>query len=115
MNMPVESSFSALLDALSSHNRALLVAPPGSGKTTRVPLLLMEHMDGSILMLEPRRIAARSAARYMAASIGEETGRRVGYRVRLESRVSRETRVEIITEGILTRRLIADPSLSGVS
>lgn len=115
MNMPVEYSFPALLDALSSHSRALLVAPPGSGKTTRVPLLLMEHMKGSILMLEPRRIAARSAARYMAASIGEETGRRVGYRVRLESRVSRETRVEIITEGILTRRLIADPSLSGVS
>ncbi len=114
MNMPVESSFPALLDALRSHDRAMLVAPPGSGKTTRVPLLLMEHTKGTILMLEPRRIAARSAARFMAASLGEETGRRVGYRVRLESRVSCETRVEIITEGILTRRLIADPSLSGV-
>ena len=113
--MPVESSFPALLEALSSHNRVLLTAPPGSGKTTRVPLLLMEHMDGSILMLEPRRLAARSAARFMAASLGEDTGRRVGYRVRLESRVSRETRVEIITEGILTRRLVSDPELSGVS
>lgn len=115
MNMPVESSFPALLDALSAHDRVLLTAPPGSGKTTRVPLFLMEHMEGTILMLEPRRLAARSAARFMAASLGESAGQRVGYRVRLESRVSRETRVEIITEGILTRRLIADPELSGVS
>ena len=115
MLMPVESSFPELLAALSSHDRVLLTAPPGSGKTTRVPLFLMEHMEGTILMLEPRRIAARSAARYMAASLGESAGQRVGYRVRLESRVSRATRVEIITEGILTRRLIADPELSGVS
>ena len=115
MNMPVESSFPELLAALQSHGRALLTAPPGSGKTTRVPLFLMERMEGTILMLEPRRLAARSAARYMAASLGEQPGQRVGYRVRLESRVSRETRVEIITEGILTRRLIADPELSGVS
>lgn len=115
MNMPVESSFPALLDAFASHSRALLTAPPGSGKTTRVPLLLMQHLEGTILMLEPRRLAARSAARYMAASLGEETGQRVGYRVRLESRVSSSTRVEIITEGILTRRLVADPELSGVS
>ena len=115
MNMPVESSFPALLEALTSHSRALLTAPPGSGKTTRVPLFLMEHLEGTILMLEPRRLAARSAARYMAAQLGESAGQRVGYRVRLESRVSRETRVEIITEGILTRRLIADPELTGVS
>ncbi len=115
MKMPVESSFPALRDALVPGSRVLLTAPPGSGKTTRVPLFLMEHMEGSILMLEPRRLAARSAARYMAAQLGEETGRRVGYRVRLESRVSRDTRVEIITEGILTRRLISDPELSGVS
>ncbi|MBQ4616588.1 MAG: ATP-dependent helicase HrpB [Mailhella sp.] len=115
MNMPVESSFPELLDALTSHDRVLLTAPPGSGKTTRVPLFLMEHMEGTILMLEPRRLAARSAARYMAASLGEQAGQRVGYRVRLESRVSRDTRVEIITEGILTRRLISDPELSGVS
>ncbi len=115
MNMPVESSFPALLEALSSHNRAMLVAPPGSGKTTRVPLLLMKRMEGAILMLEPRRLAARSSARHMASLLGERVGERVGYRVRLESRVSRETRVEIITEGILTRRLVADPELSGVS
>jgi len=115
MDMPVESSFPALLEALTSHDRAVLTAPPGSGKTTRVPLFLMEHMEDTILMLEPRRLAARSAARYMAAQLGENTGQRVGYRVRLESRVSRETRVEIITEGILTRRLIADPELTGVS
>ena len=76
MEMPVESSFPALLQALTTHDRALLTAPPGSGKTTRVPLFLMEHMEGTILMLEPRRLAARSAARYMAAQLGEnEIGR----------------------------------------
>ena len=93
----------------------MLVAPPGSGKTTRVPLMLMEHEKGVILMLEPRRLAARSAARHMASLLGERVGGRVGYRVRLESRVSDATRVEIITEGILTRRLVADPELTGVS
>ena len=115
MNMPVESALPGLLEALNTHGRALLTAPPGSGKTTRVPLFLMEHMEGTILMLEPRRIAARSSARYMASLLGEETGAHVGYRVRLESRVGRSTRVEVITEGILTRRLTADPELSGAS
>ena len=115
MNMPVESALPGLLEALNTHGRALLTAPPGSGKTTRVPLFLMEHMEGTILMLEPRRIAARASARYMAALLGEEAGGRIGYRVRLESRVGRSTRVEVITEGILTRRLTADPELSGVS
>ena len=115
MNMPVESALPTLLEELNQKKRALLIAPPGSGKTTRVPLFLMEHMEGTILMLEPRRLAARSSARYMAARLGESTGGRIGYRVRLESRVSRDTRVEVITEGILTRRLTADPELSGVS
>jgi len=115
MKMPVESSFPSLLEALVPGSRVLLTAPPGSGKTTRVPLFLMEHMEGSIIMLEPRRLATRSAARYMAAQLGEEPGQRVGYRVRHESRVSRNTRVEIMTEGVLTRRLISDPELSGVS
>ncbi|MBQ9106205.1 MAG: DEAD/DEAH box helicase, partial [Mailhella sp.] len=113
--MPVESSFPSLLEALEPGSRVLLTAPPGSGKTTRVPLFLMEHMEGSIIMLEPRRLATRSAARYMAAQFGEEPGQRVGYRVRHESRVGRDTRVEIMTEGVLTRRLISDPELSGVS
>ncbi len=115
MKMPVESAFPQLIEALHSHNRVLLTAPPGSGKTTKVPLLLMEELPGSILMLEPRRLAARSSARFMAASLGEETGQSVGYSVRLERKVSRKTRVEIITEGILTKRLIANPELPGVS
>ncbi|MCQ2444746.1 MAG: ATP-dependent helicase HrpB, partial [Mailhella sp.] len=114
MTMPVDESIPQLLDALAADHRAVLTAPPGSGKTTRVPLHLMRHIRGTILMLEPRRIAARSAARYMASELGEKPGGRIGYRVRLESRVGRDTRVEIITEGILTRRLVDDPGLEGV-
>ena len=115
MSMPVDAALPELLEALRLRHRAVLTAPPGSGKTTRVPVALMEHAPGTILMLEPRRLAARSAARFMAAQRGEKTGATIGYRVRLDSMVSRDTRVEIVTEGVLTRRLIADPELSGVS
>lgn len=115
MNLPVDAALPELLDALRSRRRAVLTAPPGSGKTTRVPLALMEEREGIVIMLEPRRLAARSAARFMAAQRGEKAGASIGYRVRLESAVSRATRVEIVTEGVLTRRLIADPELSGVS
>jgi ATP-dependent helicase HrpB len=113
--MPVESSFPEILNALRGPGCAVLTAPPGSGKTTRVPLLLMEALEGSILVLEPRRVAARAAARYMAWLLGESAGMRIGYRTRLESRVGRQTRVEVITEGVLTRRLLDDPELAGVS
>lgn len=96
---------------------AILVAPPGSGKTTHVPLALLEQdwLRGQrILMLEPRRLAARSAATFMARTLGEEVGGRIGYAVRLDRRVSAATRLEVVTEGLLTKRLQADPELAGV-
>ncbi len=124
---PVDAVLPELNRALAGPGRAILTAAPGSGKTTRVPLALLgllpglagqariDPLPGKILVLEPRRLAARAAARYMAGLLGEEVGRHVGYRVRLESRVSQITRVELLTEGMFTRRLLADPELSGVS
>ncbi|BBO91061.1 ATP-dependent helicase HrpB [Desulfosarcina ovata] len=103
--------------ALARHSAAVQVAPPGAGKTTAVPLALLEEewLAGQrILLLAPRRLAARTAARRMAAMLGERVGRTVGYRVRLESRVGPDTRVEVVTEGVLTRMLQTDPSLAGV-
>jgi ATP-dependent helicase HrpB len=96
----------------------VLSAPPGAGKTTRVPLALLELFPlkaGRIVMLEPRRIAAASAARYMAESLGEAVGQTVGYSIRFERKVSKATRIEVVTEGILTRRLQDDPELAGVA
>ncbi len=95
----------------------MLVAPPGAGKTTRVPLALLTEpwCTGRVLVLEPRRLAARAAAHHMARLLGEEVGGTVGYRVRLESRVSARTRIEVVTEGVLTRMLQDDPTLDGVS
>jgi ATP-dependent helicase HrpB len=104
--------------ALAAGPNAVLVAAPGAGKTTRVPLALMDApwcRGGRLLMLEPRRVAARAAARFMAAGLGERVGETVGYRVRLDSAVGPRTRIEVITEGILTRRLQADPALEGVA
>ncbi len=94
----------------------VLVASPGAGKTTRVPLALLDApwLAGTIVMLEPRRLAARAAARYMAATLGEDVGETVGYRVRFDSRASACTRILVVTEGILTRRLQDDPALEGV-
>ena len=114
--MPVDDVLAQLDAALQSHSSAVLSAEPGAGKTTRAPLALREApwLQGRrIVMLEPRRIAARAAARYMAQLLGEEPGETVGYRVRFESRVSEKTRIEIVTEGVLTRRLQADPMLAG--
>lgn len=117
-SFPVDAILPELKRALTEHGVAVLCAPPGSGKTTRIPLALLSEpaiCPGTILTLEPRRVAARAAAAFMARSLGEETGRTVGYRVRLDSRVSSVTRVEMLTEGVLTRRLLRDPELSGVS
>ena len=108
----------SLKEAILRNPSVILHAPPGAGKTTRVPLALLDLIPaekGRIVMLEPRRIAAVSAARWMAKTIGEEAGKTVGYSIRFESRVSEETRIEVITEGILTRRIQSDPELKGVA
>ena len=115
--LPIDAVLPELCEALAAEGRAVLMAPPGAGKTTRVPLALMEAGlagAGRIVMLEPRRLAARAAAARMAESLGEAVGERVGYRIRGEARVSRATRIEVVTEGILTRMLQSDPSLEGV-
>jgi len=116
-SLPIESVLPELRTALQQDDEAVLEAPPGAGKTTCVPLaLLKEDWLGKqkIIMLEPRRLAARAAAERMAAMLGEGVGKTVGYRVRLESRISAETRIEVVTEGILTRMLQDDPSLEGI-
>ena len=112
--LPIEDALPALIDALRRRNRAVLQAPPGAGKTTRVPLALLEAdlCKGRILMLEPRRLAARAAAERMAETLGEVPGERVGYRMRAAVKSSPETRIEVVTEGILTRMIQSDPELS---
>ncbi|MFD0858572.1 ATP-dependent helicase HrpB [Roseovarius aquimarinus] len=114
--LPIEEALPRLLDALHRRGRAVLEAPPGAGKTTRVPLALMEAglARGRILVLEPRRLAARAAAERMAETLGEPLGRRVGYRVRGEAKVSADTVIEVVTTGILIRRIQSDPELSGI-
>ncbi len=116
MTLPIDNVLPDLLAALARANAAVLQAPPGAGKTTRVPLALLEQpwlAGQKLLMLEPRRIAARSSALFMASQIGEEAGQTVGYRTRLDNRVSASTRIEVVTEGILTRMIQQDPALSG--
>lgn len=116
--LPIDDALPAVRAALAAGRYAVLVAPPGAGKTTRVPLALLDapwRGDRRIIMLEPRRLAARAAADQMARLLGEEVGQTVGYRVRMDSKVSAKTRVEIVTEGVFTRMLLDDPELSGVA
>ncbi|WP_301387105.1 ATP-dependent helicase HrpB [Thalassolituus sp. UBA2590] len=115
--LPIDAVLDDLRAALESHDNALLIAQPGAGKTTRVPLALLEEAwlaGKKILMLEPRRVAARNAATFMARQLNEQAGETVGYRMRLENRVSAQTRIEVVTEGILNRVLLDDPELTDV-
>jgi ATP-dependent helicase HrpB len=116
--LPIDAVLDELARTLAGHNAAVLVAPPGAGKTTRVPLALLEApwlKNKKIIMLEPRRIAARASAERMAQTIGERVGETVGYRVRFGSKVSRATRIEVVTEGIFSRQILDDPELTGVA
>jgi len=116
--LPIDAVLADLTTTLARSSTAVLVAPPGAGKTTRVPLALLEAAWSSgkkIIVLEPRRIAARAAAERMAQTLGEKVGDTVGYRVRFGTKVSRKTRIEVVTEGIFSRQILDDPELSGVA
>jgi ATP-dependent helicase HrpB len=116
--LPIDAALPELTAALAGRNVAVLVAPPGAGKSTRVPLVLANEpwaRGKKIIVLEPRRLAARAAATRMAATLGEAVGETVGYRVRFGSKISRATRIEVVTEGVFTRRVLDDPGLDGVA
>ncbi|WP_153770572.1 ATP-dependent helicase HrpB [Labrenzia sp. CE80] len=116
--LPIDAVLGKLTSTLEKTSNAVLVADPGAGKTTRVPLALLDapwRGDRRILVLEPRRLAARAAAQRMASELGEAVGERVGYRVRMDTRVGTKTRIEVITEGIFTRMILEDPELSGIA
>jgi ATP-dependent helicase HrpB len=116
--LPIDDVLGALRSALADQPSAVLVAPPGAGKTTRAPLALLDQpwaKGKRLILLEPRRIAARAAAARMAATLGEKVGETIGLRVRLTSLVSKRTRIEVVTEGVFTRMILADPALDGVA
>ena len=115
-NLPVAAVAGEVSKALAEGRDVVVTAPPGAGKSTLLPLMLLRDkpVDGKILMLEPRRLAARQIAERMAELLGEPVGKTVGYRIRFETKVSKDTRIEVLTEGILTRMLEADPTLEGI-
>jgi ATP-dependent helicase HrpB len=113
--LPVDAILPAIADSLTLHSNLVIEAPPGAGKTTRVPPALLGLVRGEVIVLEPRRIAARLAARRVAWELGEEAGETVGYQVRFEDVSGPRTRLRFVTEGILTRRLLSDPDLTGVA
>ena len=116
--LPIDDLLPGIIETLVRSNGVVIQAPPGAGKTTRVPIALLQLpalSEGTIIMMEPRRLAAVNAARWMAKSLGEKVGQTVGYTIRFDRKVSAATRIEVVTEGILTRRLQNDPGLAGVS
>ncbi|MBX3538086.1 MAG: ATP-dependent helicase HrpB, partial [Chelatococcus sp.] len=118
ISLPIDDALPALTGHLRANSNAVLVAPPGAGKTTRVPLVLIREpwvTGGRIILLEPRRLAARGAAERMAATLGEAVGETVGLRVRLGSKIGPKTRIEVVTEGVFTRMILDDPELTGIA
>ncbi|HBS32200.1 MAG TPA: ATP-dependent helicase HrpB, partial [Parvularcula sp.] len=112
--LPIDEALPRIKSALAADTRLVLAAPPGAGKTTQVPLALLDEdwLDGRrIIMLEPRRIAARMAAERMAAALGERTGETIGLATRVDRRVSAKTRIEVVTDGLFTRRILNEPDL----
>src|SRR5579863_6068577 len=114
MKLPIDELLPQIVQSLASRPNLVIEAPPGAGKTTRVPPALLSHVRGEILVLEPRRLAARMAARRVATELGENLGETVGYQVRFEDIGGPRTRLRFLTEGVLTRRLLSDPLLKGV-
>lgn len=117
-SLPIDAVLGPLTASLQARANAALVAPPGAGKTTRVPLVLLDEpwvLGGKIIVLEPRRLAARAAAERMAQTLGEQVGETVGLRVRLGSKISRKTRIEVVTEGVFARMILDDPTLDGIA
>jgi ATP-dependent helicase HrpB len=117
--LPIDPVLPEVVRALEDQGSVVLEAPPGAGKTTRVPRALLDHRGvftetGEIVVLEPRRLAARLAARRVAEELGERVGETIGYTVRFEDVSSAKTRIRFVTEGVLTRRLLADPELRGI-
>ncbi len=114
--LPIESVLPDLLHSLRTHTRVVVQAPPGAGKTTRIPLAILEQGQnaGKIVLIQPRRLAVYGAARRMAATLGEKPGQTVGYRTRYDQKISRDTRIEVVTEGIFLRQIQQDPALDGV-
>ncbi|MBT7370318.1 MAG: DEAD/DEAH box helicase, partial [Gammaproteobacteria bacterium] len=115
--LPISDVLDDITASLNDHHDLLIEAPPGAGKTTLVPLVLMDQEwlgYRKIIMLEPRRLAAKTAAHRMASLIGESPGQTIGYRMRLETRVSKYTKVEVVTEGVFARMLQSDPALQDV-
>jgi ATP-dependent helicase HrpB len=116
-DLPIVAALPALADALATHHRALLEAPPGAGKSTYLPLWLLGQgaaPESRIVLIQPRRLAADSIARYLARQLGEPLGRRVGLRTRFDNVTSADTVIDVVTEGIFLRQIQRDPTLAGI-